>query len=148
MNVRILLLFLSLLPAAQAAADLNVRANPVYFLGGAINTELDIGVGNRWALGPSVTTGVMLDEFIFGAHIHRYRQPRRDSGWYTGLAVRHSPTGLAFTDRFTSIRILERYQWHGDNFNLAVGIGPDLRQDQREDWQLWVGADLSLGWRF
>lgn len=144
----IMLIVLLVLSSGLAATDLNLRTNPGYMIVGALNLELDIGFGSRWSAGPSVTANAVLDEFIFGARLHRYRQPRRENGWYTGLAVRHSPDGLGFTDTFTSVRVLEHYQWHGEHFNLALGLGPDVRRTDDEDWRLWIGTDLSLGWRF
>ncbi len=147
MKATLLTAFL-LLSTTLSATDLNLRTNPGYMIVGAMNLELDVGLGSRWSLGPSVTANAVLDEFIVGARIHRFRQPRRESGWYTGLAVRHSPDGLGFADAFTSVRLLEHYQWHGEHFNLAVGIGPDLRLMGEEDWRLWIGTDLGLGWRF
>ena len=133
--------------AGSANANVNVRTNPVYVVVGAVNIDIDIGLGERWTLGPTLTIDALLEDAIYGARLNRYRQPRDANGWYTGLDVRYSPTGLGNGEEFISGRVLEHYQWQWDNFNLALGIGPDLRQ-QGGDWALWPVVNTSLGWRF
>lgn len=142
-----LTILILLLIAAPARADINVRTNPVYVIIGAVNVEVDVGIGDRWTLGPIVTVDALLEDYLVGTRINRYRHPRDANGWYTGLTARYSPTGLSTGEEFVSVRISEHYQWQWDNFNLALGIGPDLRREG-DDWALWAGTDLSLGWRF
>lgn len=142
-----LALLILLLFGTPAHADVNVRTNPIYVVIGAVNVEVDFAIDDRWTIGPIVTVDAVLEDYLVGVRINRYRHPRDTNGWYTGLTARYSPTGLGSGEEFVSVRISEHYQWQWDNFNLALGIGPDLRREG-EDWALWVGTDLSLGWRF
>lgn len=142
----LVLLLFSLNTLAQAA-DINVRTNPVYVLIGAVNVDVDIGLGSRWTAGPTLTIDAVLENAMVGMRINRYRQSRDANGWYTGLDVRYSPNGLMNGGELYSVRVLEHYQWQWDNFNLALGIGPDLRRED-EVWALWPGTNAALGWRF
>lgn len=137
----------TLLLTSAALADINLRTNPGYVFLGAVNLELDLPITERWTLGPALTADSLLEHFMVGVRLNRFRQPRTDNGWYTGLGFRYSPTQLGQGSTFYSLRVLEHYQWQWDNFNVAAGLGPDLRLID-DQWSLWVGADLSLGWRF
>lgn len=136
-----------LLWASLAQADINLRTNPGYVVLGALNLELDLPLNERWTLGPALTADSLLEHFMVGVRLNRFRQPRTENGWYTGLGLRYSPTQLGLGPTFYSLRVLEHYQWQWDNFNVAAGLGPDLRRTD-DEWTLWLGADLSLGWRF
>ncbi|HVJ64811.1 MAG TPA: hypothetical protein VM901_06120 [Bdellovibrionota bacterium] len=125
-------------PRAAAQDDTgNVRINPVGFLIGFLNADLDFKLSETFTLGPSLglinlsSGDTSLDAFAFGVRANLFLNGTAfTNSWYFGPSVTFGWAKLKTNSdeastSLTSIKAIFGYQWvWPSGFNLAVAAGP------------------------
>lgn len=139
------------------AAAINVRTQPLYVFVGIADIALEIPVTQRFSLMPNVRAQADLSEVQWGLQANLYRQARYENGWHTGLHAQTGALNSSSVEASYSLALLSNYQWNWDEFNLTLGVGPQLKyereassesNDALDHWTLWPHARFSLGWQF
>lgn len=156
-----ILFSLCILLASEATADgrLNIRTNPFMALGTVVNLELDVRLGERYALGPVVSVNGIEPEYQAGLRLNRYEAGTFGQGWLMSVLATGGTElgdGIVTDDEFTDKRetgwqaalgLNQGYLWRWDTFNATVGLGARVEYHEFQD-RLSLHSDIhfSIGW--
>ncbi len=115
---------------------MNIRVSPLSLIGGMVGADADFKVGERFTIGPTVSTmkaSLLFTEltgFSFGARANWYLSENAiDDSWYVGPTIGYSSMTVSQLGQQGSVGAftlgtLVGYQWVLDNgFNVNVGGG-------------------------
>lgn len=128
----------------SAAAEMNLRTQPIGYLVPILNAELDIGVSESWTLGPTVAFlnhkygDYQLTAGAVGiAGMYYISGKRFTDSWYINPAIQWESIKVTTTDPYygdlswtgtaTVLSGIAGYQWFWESgFNITLGAGLSL----------------------
>ncbi|GGX49452.1 DUF3575 domain-containing protein [Saccharospirillum salsuginis] len=159
-SLGVLLLISLLSPGIASAEDrLNIRTNPLMALGTVVNLEVDVRLGERWALGPVLSANGTEPDYHVGLRLNRYETGTFDQGWLLSMAATggselgdYKVVNDVYTDERdrgwkAALGLNQAYLWRWDTFNTTVGLGARVEYHELQD-RLSLHSDVhfSIGW--
>ena len=147
-------------PLTGAADDrLNIRTNPLMVFGTVVNLEVDVRMGERYALGPVLQVSGTDPSYQAGLRLSRFENGAFNRGWLFSVAATAGEEegdsldeeGFYSGDRVNGFRALvgahQGYLWRWDTFTTTLGAGARVEyQDLEERVSLHSVVHFTIGW--